>query len=417
MPDENVSVDSGSTAATATGESTPQTGWTQDPVTRTYDDIINSIDEYVERAAAPAPEVKTETPAPAEPTTPEVAPEPEKPAEAPAPTVEPVVEEPPAAHSRFAPFFQQYQDDNTAVSGFMKALDEIAAYDPQVDERLMNAAFWRHENTYKHWVLNSVGISASDIDQYKAWKDAGAQMPQPQFQAPPFPVPDTLGIVTMPNGVQLDVSETGDPRDRMLYDVEKREYERGISQQKADFEKQQADQRTAAEQARVAREEQEQKYYETIQQREQEFTQGLIDVMNNALTALNIQYDESAKFLENALRLDIQNAVFQNPKVIELANQATPLVHQGGQRAKDFAFEIGKIIRATVKEKVEAYNAFVVGRSRALTVAAVGKPNLEAVKPIVAGTPAPQQPERKGPRTMADIERDFTDSVASQFRD
>lgn len=268
-----------------------------------------------------------------------------------------------------------------------EVIGKLKTYDRDTYVALVNALYHANQEHIAGWVAEDLGITQESADAYLQYLAAGGQASAPAAET--FPEPDEYGIVTLADGTELDVSDTGDKRDRLLYEREKQEFERRQSEARATRE---AEQRAERErQNQVVRERGE---------RAMSFANGRVTSFNAAFdeawvdptTGKAVDLGEDA-WVMDASRAYAESLMDTDPELTRLIEQAKPLLESGSLRAEDFGAQMDAIQRQHAKTAVGRYSQLLARTNQARRAAAAGQPVLPpGTRTVVAGGEPPKSP-------------------------
>jgi len=301
-----------------------------------------------------------------------------------------------------APLFQPFDTPQAGVDNAQKVILDLVAYDQGSARSLLNAAYEVNKPNYQTWALQDLGIDpalrpafeekASIINE---WLAKGGDLPDPGV--PQFPVPDSLGMVTLPDVMVFDATR---PAEKLAYDS-----------QKALFDQEQAGIKAQADAAAQAAKTQQDQAVQQADDRERDFGSARTKTFNDSIASLNLDYGVGNEKGAQMVKASAMAAIINDPQLRALDAEGARVAREGGSKSALIAQQMDDRINSLIKEWVEYGNSIFKNVARVEAGARLNDPKVpEGVKTIVAGGTKPTPPsEVRSPSQVAD-------SFADEFR-
>jgi len=312
--------------------------------------------------------------------------------------VDPIVEQ----QTLVAPLFQPFDTPEAGVDNASKVINDLVAFDQGAARSLLNAAYNINKPNYQEWLLADLGIDpalrpalAEKAAVINEWLAKGGDLPD--AGVPQFPAPDQFGMVTLPDGMELDTTK---PAEKLAYDS-----------QKALFDQEQASIKAQADAEAQASRDQQAALEQQAETREKDFGSARTKTFNDGLASLNLDYGAGNERGAQMVKASAMAAVINDPQLRQLDLEGARVAREGGSKSALIAQQMDARINEIIKDWVEYGNSIFKNVARVELGARETSPKVpEGVKTITAGGAKPTPPsEVRSPSQVAD-------SFADEFR-
>ncbi len=316
----------------------------------------------------------------------------------PAPGAPPAEPEIPAPGSLFAPIYSLTNlPDEQALPKGIELIQAHQAYDPSAHRVLQNSMYAAHEDEYRSWVLQDLGVPQDKVKEFAEWAKNGTPDLPATAQAPTFPQWDESGMVKLPDGRVLE-RDNADDLDRyenakFRFESEQRETARVAGEKRAADEKAENDRRTA--QRETMRQQQE---------RVQTYVDARVALVDNLIQPAIANLAEEDKWLGELLTHGLHRMIEMHPETSAIGQDANQHVIDGDGRVTEFAVQHDRVARREATAIIEKFTNEIVRRNkteRALTGREPQIPGNQPAPTVTAHTPP--SPETTAPRTREDL--------------
>jgi hypothetical protein len=318
------------------------------------------------------------------------------PAQTAAPAAEAAI---PAPESHFAELYtlgalpdQERLDKGVALVYGHEKLDRTA------HTVLMNSMYAAHEDEYRNWVLEDLGITADKAKQFVDWAKSGSPDLPSLPQAATFPEWDAEGMVKLPDGRVLDRNDPDDldryENAKYRFENERREAVRAAEERRNNEARAQKE-RNDREQAVIAQQE----------QRTNEYITGRTTLIDSLVKPAIANLAEEDKWLGDLLLHGAHRMMYEHPEVTRIGSEASQHVLDGDGRVAEFAAKQDNIIRTEINKLIAKFNDKILRGNKAERALTVKDPVIPGSQSQTVTAATPPSPETTPPQTRDDLYR------------